>query len=736
MIMIRRANRMSNRSWIVLLLTVMSAVFGSIWLPELAHYFVVTPSVSGETIARFRDTLSHPGSLLDNPNIIGVVSVPLRSSSSPIALAEQVLHGDFKPGYDLRPVRFPMVADDLNARGPEAGLSLASLAVPSILLDAYTATGNAGYLEAARQDILSWSNLERHAWLPLAYLWNDHAVAARTGVLLRFLATYRRLPDLDESVLREVLVFAMRGLTFLAKDSHFTFWSNHGVMQNLALLEGAAALDFLPDSAAWADKAMARLQEQFMWYVGEDGFVLEDSPGYHRVGIALLEAAIRMAKLTGREVPRNWTEQYVRARRIDDALARPDGSLPVFGDTDGGVSSDVHRAYAGELALAPACPPLQPLVYPISGLAVIWSRLNSPSASCRMAQLVVKWSHWPGHAHQTPDEMALTLWAEGTAWLTNLGYWPYGAPGRQFTDSWQSSNAPHLQGESPIDASRLVSGAQGASGDRFALDLSRHAGSGQTVGRQVLGMAPGQWLVIDSVAGEGIVPLEVVWTYPPGVSLALLDDGQGFRAADAQGNTALMQIVGGPRLEVRQVRGQVESAPGWTVVNGMPARTAGIVVHQGDSPRYLATLMSLAPSGAAYVQGARMIEWLGPDRWKLAVSGSSGIRLVERDGSAIAFSGGVDPGSIILSPMPDSATSRASDHRRLTEALSKYPKWRDIYAYRLKLSKWLLWAALSTLCVLFVVRRVPRLSSVQWPRLAMVTGWTLLLAAVPAYLST
>lgn len=728
------AIRMSNSVWNTLLALLIAAVFGVVWLPEVGHYYVATPSIGHEALARFRDIVPLPGSLLDKPDAIGVVVPPLLSSRDPIALAEQILRGGYKPGYDLRPVRFPMVAEDLAARGPEAGLSLASLAVPSIFLNAYRASGNARYLEAAKQDILSWSRLERHAWLPVAYLWNDHAIAARTGVLLRFLATYRRLPDIDEHALRESLVFAIRGLRFLAKTSHFTFWSNHGVMQNLALLEGAAFFSFLPESATWADVAMERLESQFMWYVGDDGFVLEDSPGYHRVGVGLLESAIRMAKLANRDIPKSWVERYENARSIDSALARPDGTLPVFGDTDGGASPGLDRTVPGETAAASKCTVEKPLIYPISGLAIVWSRLRSTPDSCHTAQLVVKWSHWPGHAHQTPDEMALTLWA-GTPWLTNLGYWPYGFPGRKFTDSWQSSNAPHLLGEFPVDASRLVSGAHGSNGDRFMLDLLRNVGSGQTVRRQVLGIEPGQWIVIDSLDGKGAVPFETVWTFPPDVTLVPLEVGQGFRAADHRGYALLMRIFGAPKLTVHEVHGQSDSAPGWTVVDRMPARTASIVVHQTESPGYLAMVLSVNPQ-AYSEEEVRMIEWLSPDRWKMEVSESLGTHLVQRDGSVLTLSEKDNSNSIKLSPLPDTSENRAADQRRLTEALTKYPKWRDVYTYRLKVSRYLWAVVISTLCGLLLVRRGQRLRNAQWPYFAMVSGWALLLVILPVYFRT
>jgi hypothetical protein len=80
--------------------------------------------------------------------------------------------------------------------------------------------------------MLEMANFEGKAWLDRGFLWNDHAVAARARTLADFWHMYRRRQD-------------RRRLPSLCGDSppaqasflpsHFTFATNHGVIQNIAL---------------------------------------------------------------------------------------------------------------------------------------------------------------------------------------------------------------------------------------------------------------------------------------------------------------------------------------------------------------------------------------------------------------------------------------------------------------------------------------------------------------------
>ena len=142
----------------------------------------------------------------------------------------------------------PFSPDDLDGVPPGIQLWFAGSGVPDILLRAYAATGQEPYFALARDMILAWDHYERTAWQPRGYLWNDHATAARVRVLGEFWRLYRQRPDYSPEVGRVVLEQAARYRALLADPGRFTFATNHGVMQNLGLLEWPRPFPSLPDA--------------------------------------------------------------------------------------------------------------------------------------------------------------------------------------------------------------------------------------------------------------------------------------------------------------------------------------------------------------------------------------------------------------------------------------------------------------------------------------------------------
>ena len=125
-----------------------------------------------------------------------------------------------------------------------------------------------------------------------------------------------------------------RSEQLLAKPGHFTFATNHGVMQNLALWHATLAFPSLPRTPEYQRLALARMDDQMKFYVSREGVVLEHSAGYHLYGLKLLGFAFRYLDLMHQTPPQEWIDKYDSAKQVYAMLRRPDGSLPMFGDTD------------------------------------------------------------------------------------------------------------------------------------------------------------------------------------------------------------------------------------------------------------------------------------------------------------------------------------------------------------------------------------------------------------------
>ena len=135
-------------------------------------------------------------------------------------------------------------------------------------------------------------------------------------------------------------------------------------------------------------------------------------------------------------------------------LRRPDGHLPMFGDT-----ASRSEGFGPLLTARNSTGTAAPLTsegmvladsfatYPVAGHAIWWDNTAQSDAQ-KADQTVITWSYHPGLGHKLADELSVILWARGRIWITNAGYWPYGVWGRDHAESWEASNAPHLLGES------------------------------------------------------------------------------------------------------------------------------------------------------------------------------------------------------------------------------------------------------------------------------------------------
>ena len=439
-----------------------------------------------------------------------------------MARAEKYLRGIAEPTA-LPPIdfKFPFDEADLQKGTSAWQLQFASLVIPETLLRAYETTGREEFLMGARDVILGLASYERRTWLPKGFLWNDHAVAARVPVLAEFWRLYRHNARYDAESARNILQFAARSGSMLAKPRQFTFRTNHGIMQNIALLHLCVAFPGLPGTEGREQVALNRLDDQMRFYINDEGVVLEHSVGYHAFGLRLFGIALRYFTLLNQRIPDGWAEKYEQAKGVYSELRRPDGTLPAFGDTDAG--SDRLGPIAATLTPSRSTGPLQYqtwlpkeqcMLYPVAGYAVWWRGLELlPSSNWQsLSQTAITWSYFPNHGHKHADETSVSLWAAGQNWLTNTGYWPYWMDGRKQVESWQGSNAPHLIDEPGNSArtNRLVSSTW--STHLAAVITERHGPGTYVVRRQIFFAEPNLWMVVDNTEGDESKPTTTTWT--------------------------------------------------------------------------------------------------------------------------------------------------------------------------------------------------------------------------------
>jgi heparinase II/III-like protein len=691
-------------------------VVAAVWAPILTHYRIPRPSLSPELIDRAR---SSPADTV-LAELEGVRYSGRRWSEVPdlIPIAERLLKGEAAiPGFPTTKVHLPFDADELERGLPGWQLLQGSLVVPDILLAAYDATGRDQFLFTARDVILGWAAYERRAVLPNGFLWNDHALATRVAVLGHFWHVYRRHPAYDSTVARSVLEFAMRGGLFLAAPGHFTFATNHGVMQNLGLWHLTVAFPWVPGCDSLRQVAFDRLDGQLRYYLDSEGVFLEHSAGYQAFGLELMGMALRYLTLAGRPIPSEWSRKYEAAKAAYDLMARPDGSLPPVGDTDIGPQPFIPRLTTVDASgrAAPLRngyawnPEAGSRLFANAGYAVWWDGRGdgdrATTAERRvetnggLRQTFVTWSYFPGHGHKHADELSTLLWADGQSWWTNVGYWNYGYSNRAEAESWPGSNAPHRMGEpaNSLRETRLV--GAGGTPRISVLDLERRGPGSYRARRLVLHVRPDQWLIVDQTDGDAGDSTTTTWTTAPDVALV---------AGPASGTYKLTAV--GTRLELRTAvatsdgsavrlrRGSDRPFAGWTVRNTIPTPATSIVVDQPARQSWSSVVWRLARPDAAPSrvdstgEEAIRIRFRSSEEWEATLSPWLGGGSIRREGEIISVRdapGGKETQTIRLAPVPRDSVEAQSIERGLLRMASAYPKFRDYMPERLRITRWL-----------------------------------------------
>ena len=710
-----------------------------IWFPELKHYYVPTEPITPAIIERGR-TLP-PEDVLQELRSHRLLVRDWRNDAQLIATADKLLKGSAEvPGLPAINIRLPFDPADLERGTSLWQLQFCGLIVPEIFIDAYRLTGREEFYDMARAVILGWANYERSAWLNRGYLWNDHATAARVRTLADFWSIYRHRTDFRPDVAKKVWTFAARTGALLAKADQFTFATNHGVMQNLGLWQLCIAFPSLPHVEEYKQIARSRFKAEFAFYVAPDGVVLEHSAEYHEFGLFLFGTILRYATLLDLDVPPEWGPKYEEAKEFYLEIRRPDGSLPPFGDTAVGrrgsavpLTERDHRGRFAPLALADTNFPSRPFaLYPVSGYAVLWDGLNSQRSDQSPSQTVLAWSYYPGHGHKHADEPSVLLWARGQEWWANAGYWPYDDPDRGHAECWEGSNAPHILNEKCSSSRKATLLSSTYSNRLFAAEMERQGPGALKIRRLVVHAPPSTWVIVDECTGSVQNKLQTIWTTGPNIGLqrGAPPGTYSLSSHDAEGEMRAY-FLGPPSLTIRNFWGSRDPFAGWITLDGKPAAANAILTEQPADEAWAATVWVLDKGSGN--QDARhstaKVEWSNEDSWRIRVPLEAGSEIISRDGPRISVDG-VSPSpdvhfpisETLESPPANTASQIAAVQAGYQAAAACYPRFRNLFPYRLRAS--IIGIALFVLQELFlsVYRRLGR-TYLLTLRILAILGW-------------
>lgn len=657
----------------------------AVWLPEFRFYATGNAQVSEDTLrkARARGVTAQMREL-ESLDVTPLVS----RSPEGIVLAALAARAGRLTAFDGRALPIDGAFSPADHESPSSAIQLqiASLAVPQLYLMAAPLGGDETFFDSARDYLRRWWAFERDARLPRGLQWNDHAVAARVFVLVQYWMAAEARGRLTDEDARLVLEALARSVALLEKPQFFTYRTNHGVMQNLALLHVAVAFPDLPQARRAAEIGRRRFLDQLDSYLGSEGVVLEHSAGYHLYGVEWMSAAARYATLLDLELTPDFTRRRLAAQRFLGALLRPDGSLPAIGDTQSPlplplIASSEADGRAGPLQRMPVPTWSAGVLHaPGSGYSV-W-RSCPRGADCAAAdQTVILWSDIATRAHKHADDMSVLLWSDGIEWLTATGYWPYDSALRREAVDWCGSNAPHLQGEgAPRAMPEQLGFADVPSHELRAIDLERRTSSGARLRRQVIQHGR-TWLIVDSAA-ETTADVVSCWTFDPRVTLARKTARNEWQAMSRESSLAVAFTA---QRAIEAYRGSEIPFAGWSAARGAPQR-ADTFIRRSSPAAAVATLLTREATPATGMQP--QLQWRSAEDWQLSWSdGAGGHSIARKNGRLTVTAPGVDgslTAELTRGAMPDVAARAARNFERLRE---NYPRFDDGYLpYRIRVS--------------------------------------------------
>lgn len=582
-----------QHKWIKILiagvLVPLAALYFGIWQPFMSAFHISVPEISDEIIISSKNHTPELKETIVQSNYSDHVSLALKRDA--VNLSDQLLSGTLDVnGYPQLDKNDPFNDDRALIKSSSWRLAYTGFIIPNLYLEAYKISGEDKYLNAALDYVLEWSDKEETKWNSLGlianetagFVWNDHAVALRSELLMDLWVYYEGHPEFDLEMGRRLLTLASRYAAFLSHNSNYTYKTNHGMMQNLSVLKMIVFFNEVDNITAHRDLIIKNLTEQLGYLISDEGVVTENSAGYNAIVLSLISNTIQFFDLLNVEIDPALFKKYNLGISYLKTLRRPDGTLPKYGDTNENYDDILKYLIDLEnlddkfhsLDSNSWKPENSNTLKPNSGYAIWWSGLNEWPSNDALSQTTISWSYYPYLAHFHSDELSLNIWKDGFDWWSSMGYWPYSDNRRSAGISWNSSNAPHLKNE-PFQSNRTASMlSHFTNGDVNFIELERTNDDGFQVNRQIINLDGTIWITLDTFVDDQERSAQVIWNQHHALSSELKGNSVRTTAMVDEYNTEMITYFHGSEgMEIQKLSASEEPLAGWTAIkeNILPA---------------------------------------------------------------------------------------------------------------------------------------------------------------------
>lgn len=288
------------------------------------------------------------------------------------------------------------------------------------------------------------------------FIKHDHATALRAEVLLTYYCyVAEHAPSYFSShkvFFENLYQFLLELKTQLLDPLFYSEHTNHGLEQaRVLLLLGT----YFQDRGA-QQVAVERISSELEFSFTEEGVHKENSPGYHQFVLKVFLNIIgRFPKDILGDLAKQFDDIGVKALGFLAHIIRPDGYLPIIGDTELIKPSDSYSKYfkndveyqeylySSSLGRKGKKPRDNFKVYEKSGYAIYRNQWGNRNNFNQTVQLILKAGCLSQYHHQQ-DEGNVLLYAYGEDWLIDSGLYNYinSDPIRKYMRSRLAHNVP------------------------------------------------------------------------------------------------------------------------------------------------------------------------------------------------------------------------------------------------------------------------------------------------------
>jgi uncharacterized heparinase superfamily protein len=529
---------------------------------------------------------------------------------------------------------------------------------------AYAVTGETRYLETFRLLVLAW--LARNPPGVTAPNWfSPLEVAYRLNVWIWAFELFRAALD------AETLLACLRGLwlhgRYLAANLEYASPNNHLLLEAKALAMAGTLFPEFHEACRWQAVGLRIVDAEVQRQVSADGVHLEQSMLYHRVIASELLELLIVLKDNGVSAPAPVVEAFSRMLVFEQALTKPDGALPLIGDstlTDSYLRYDALLGGAALLRRPDWLSGRQPddatawLLGPerLTWLYQLRARKNETIGSqsfpaggyCVLRQadryLVfdcgpVGYPPAPGHGHA--DALSFEVFADGHTWLVDPGVYSYhlGAQWRRYFKGTSAHNTVTVDEQDQtllLDDWRLLHPPRVVlqnwyQSDRIDLAEATHAGycrlaQGILHRRQVVFVKPDYWVIVDRLEGQGGHQFDLYFHGAPEVMLELDAERSWAHLSHADGANFWLCPAPQPDMKLSVITGSVDPIQGWVSQNSGEKQPAAVLrcTKVTTAPTQFVTVLlpgSAAPDGPIGVTSLTVLDEAGHPLGAQAVCG-------------------------------------------------------------------------------------------------------------------